>query len=244
MNMYTIGLVLLLVQTTYCATSPEEGNNFEGDMILTSYQRRMIENNDMNKRGAIIGHRWPGGVVPYTFHRSFFFDEQGKNVIRGAMKEWSDNTCVKFKKRSDERGYIQFQKPRKLGCASYVGYRRRRQVIKLSAGCLYHGIVAHEIGHALGFFHEQSRPDRDNYVKIIWKNIARKYRHNFQKYGNINSLGEKYDYGSIMHYGKKAFSRNGMDTIKTLNGAAIGQRARLSRGDIKQMNKMYNCKER
>nr|QNH72396.1 toxin candidate TRINITY_DN13064_c0_g1_i1 [Ceriantheomorphe brasiliensis] len=216
MNMYTIGLVLLLVQTTYCATSPEEGNNFEGDMILTSYQRRMIENNDMNKRGAIIGHRWPGGVVPYTFHRSFFFDEQGKNVIRGAMKEWSDNTCVKFKKRSDERGYIQFQKPRKLGCASYVGYRRRRQVIKLSAGCLYHGIVAHEI----------------------------EYRHNFQKYGNINSLGEKYDYGSIMHYGKKAFSRNGMDTIKTLNGAAIGQRARLSRGDIKQMNKMYNCKER
>ena len=82
-------------------------------------------------------------------------------------------------------------------------------------GCVYKDIAMHELLHALGFAHEQTRPDRDRYVKIYQENIisgnsmhlfgklneSRFFfsgqEHNFQRYttSEINTLGEAYDYG-------------------------------------------------
>lgn len=59
-------------------------------------------------------------------------------------------------------------------CSSPVGYRYgRRNDISLGGGCQYLGTTMHEIGHSIGLYHEQSRPDRDRYVRIIWNNIQR-----------------------------------------------------------------------
>lgn len=67
------------------------------------------------------------------------------------------------------------------------------------------GIVVHEIGHAIGFTHEQSRPDRDSYVTINSHNVIRTHIANFLKYSSaqVVSLGVAYDYSSDMHYGPK-----------------------------------------
>ena len=68
-----------------------------------------------------------------------------------------------------------------------------------------------------GLFHEQSRPDRDQFVTIFEENILPNIRYNFKKLDNktIDSRGFAYDYLSIMHYGKTAFSKNNkLITIK------------------------------
>ncbi|KAK3710383.1 hypothetical protein QZH41_012310, partial [Actinostola sp. cb2023] len=99
-------------------------------------------------------------------------------------------------------------------------------------------------GHALGFYHEQSRPDRDQYVTINWNNINSNMKFNFNKYprSTIDSLGTPYDYGSVMHYDSHAFSNNRRPTIVAKqSGVTLGNRRYLSKIDIRQMNLMYKC---
>ena len=57
-----------------------------------------------------------------------------------------------------------------------------QQVISIGAGCGERGTVIHEIGHAIGFWHEQSRRDRDRYVKILQNNILPGQEEQFSKY--------------------------------------------------------------
>ena len=57
-------------------------------------------------------------------------------------------------------------------CWSYIGRQRSAQTISIGYRCETKGIVIHEILHALGFYHEQSRPDRDLYIKVHPENIA------------------------------------------------------------------------
>uniref|UniRef100_A0A915LP07 Metalloendopeptidase n=1 Tax=Meloidogyne javanica TaxID=6303 RepID=A0A915LP07_MELJA len=100
-----------------------------------------------------------------------------------------------------------------------------------------------EMMHAVGFFHEQSRPDRDDFIAILWHNILPGMQGQFEKYSQatIQTLGSDYDYGSIMHYGPNAFTRNGLPTIMPRRQAAIGQRVGFSKLDAWKINTLYDC---
>jgi hypothetical protein len=66
-------------------------------------------------------------------------------------------------------------------------------------------VIVHELGHAIGFIHEHSRPDRNNYVTIMSQNVdPGKLKRNFHRYPSevINSYDVPYDYESVMHYGR------------------------------------------
>uniref|UniRef100_A0A914CWC3 Metalloendopeptidase n=1 Tax=Acrobeloides nanus TaxID=290746 RepID=A0A914CWC3_9BILA len=97
--------------------------------------------------------------------------------------------------------------------------------------------------HAVGFFHEQSRTDRDDFITIMWNNIQPGMQGQFEKYGQttIQYLGTDYDFASIMHYGPKAFSRNGLPTIVPKKKATIGQRSGFSKVDAYKINALYGC---
>lgn len=163
--------------------------------------------------------------------------------IHDSIAHWEENSDIRFVERTSSNAdqypnYIRFVVS--TGCASYVGMQGGMQQIYLAKACST-GNTIHEIGHALGLWHEQSRNDRDQHVEIHYENIYRGYEHNFDiRSSDGEDLGE-YDYGSIMHYPSWAFSRNGEDTIVPLReGVEIGQRDTLSQGDLAAISMMYD----
>jgi Astacin (Peptidase family M12A) len=77
------------------------------------------------------------------------------------------------------------------------------------------GTPIHELMHSLGFFHEQSRHDRDKYVQVFWQNVQAGQEHNFKKFDRVLATTKvPYDFASVMHYSSFAFSKNNKTTIK------------------------------
>lgn len=94
----------------------------------------------------------------------------------------------------------------------------------------------------------QNDDSRDDYVKIEWDNIKDETKQNFVKYDKTvsSSYGVPYDYGSVMHYSQRAFSKNGKDTIVLLKpfSGQMGQRLGPSRYDYERVRNMYECPKR
>ena len=117
--------------------------------------------------------------------------------------------------------------------------------MSLGNGCVFNSVVIHELGHAIGFYHEHTRPDRDNFIDVLYGNIAPGLENQFEKFlpGETNTLGLGYDLNSIMHYSRNTFSRDGSDTIRPRNPSvtSFGNARRLSTLDIAKANRFYNC---
>ncbi len=207
-----------------------DGNHFEGDILgvsIYSVTSSEADNNDTGTRNAVSKNyqKWPGGSIPYVV--SGYFDRVERGVIYRAMREFGELSCVRWRPRQPgETDYVHIVKDK--GCYSRVGKIGRAQPLSLGiinrldkirsfvvsnifsgAGCMHHGIVLHELLHAAGFWHEQSRPDRDDHVYIQWSNIERGREDNFAKYSRaeVSTLQLPYDTQSVLHYSSNAFSR-------------------------------------
>ena len=147
---------------------------------------------------------------------------------------------IEIHKKTDENDFIHIiNTGPEGGSSSYVGRAGGKQVMKI-AEWASKGTVIHEFLHALGFWHEHSRGDRDSFVEIHYDNIQDGKAHNFTKHTTDGKYIFGYDFGSIMHYPAKAFSKNGKDTIKVIEGShTIGQRKKLSVQDELGLIKKY-----
>uniref|UniRef100_A0A3B3DSW0 Metalloendopeptidase n=1 Tax=Oryzias melastigma TaxID=30732 RepID=A0A3B3DSW0_ORYME len=137
-------------------------------------------------------------MIPYVIDSEYSPWEVA--TIEGAMGAFSDRTCIRFVRRTNEYDFISVVS--RNGCYSELGRKGGQQELSINrGGCMYSGIVQHELNHALGFQHEHTRSDRDSYVQINWQNIIPASAYNFNKH-DTNNLNTPYDYSSIMHYGR------------------------------------------
>ncbi|XP_029988035.1 meprin A subunit beta-like isoform X1 [Sphaeramia orbicularis] len=195
-------------------------------------------------RNTRIGdkYRWPKSV-PYYLEDSLEINAKG--VILKAFEQYRLKTCIDFTPRKGKGNYISVYKG--PGCFSSVGNQRwGSQRLSIGEHCDSVATVEHEFLHALGFWHEQSRSDRDDYVDIIWSNIKPNKGNNFAKHDDTESsaLGVPYDYMSVMHYGKMYFTTGSGPTIVTKDphfSDVIGQRIGFSASDLTKLNRLYNC---
>ncbi|XP_018542975.1 hatching enzyme 1.2 [Lates calcarifer] len=223
------------------ANSKAHENLIEGDILEPS---NIVTRNAKCKSECLWKKSRSGSVkVPYKISNEYSPAE--RQLIESAMADFRKRTCIQFVPWKNQEDYISIENGD--GCFSSVGRVGGRQRLSLKRrGCMKLGIIQHEFIHALGFYHEQSRSDRDKYVRINWQNIKEKHKKNFNKHDTHN-LDTPYDYGSIMHYGKHTFAIDrAKETIIPIPDASveIGQRKKMSKYDISKINHLYNCFKR
>lgn len=215
---------------------------FEGDILLGSVDSDGTIPGRIRSRGLARDDafgRWPDGIVPYKPPTDNSVLQQIN--IQAAIEHWMERSSITFVERTEEN---EDQYPHFLNfyssnsCASYVGMQGGEQRIMVADGCTT-GSIIHEIGHALGLFHEHTRSDRESYVQISWDDIVAGKDINFKEQNVGTSNYGEYDYGSIMHYGEYFFSKTGNPTIVVPDGITIGQRIALSETDARSIDEMY-----
>ncbi|ODM90602.1 Protein SpAN [Orchesella cincta] len=178
-------------------------------------------------------------------------DNNARALIKEAASELQEILpCVKFWVWPKGRAPLKYKETfihvmkSGNGCSSHVGKKPSgSQKMKLDSKCMKLGTIIHEMIHALGFHHEQSRPDRDDYVEVNFDNIREGKQNNFKKYdyNEVSTFGVPYNPKSITQYSSKAFSANGEPTILTINGKRISNSKRLQKTDIIKLKRMYKC---
>ncbi|XP_031415264.2 meprin A subunit beta-like [Clupea harengus] len=199
---------------------------------------------ESNSRSSISieGTKW-NTSVPYLLGNTL--DVHYKGIILRAFEQFGLKSCINFIPRQNENDFIHIQKLE--GCFSYVGKKvSGGQNVSIGSGCAIVPIVEHMLLHALGFFHEQSRYDRDDHVTIIWENIQEGKEYEFNKMSENESslLDTPYDYTSVMHYNKNEFSNGNGSTIITKHPEfqdVIGDSREMSSTDALELNRLYHC---
>jgi len=246
---------------------------FEGNERTMTYALEHETSSDAHEYGEVYseaveqsattehGRKWPKSgntfKIPYTISNKFTRGERA--TIAQGINEFHEKTCIRFVARSQENDFISIIKHKdkcfstSIGKDPYGG----KQELSIGLGCAYKGTVLHELMHAIGFFHEQSRPDRDDYVKILWDNMidTTNIKYQFRKCGissdeKCSNQDLRYDLDSLMHYTNGAFAKQvGLNTIEVKGnpGRRIAHSSRkntFSDLDLKGILKMYDCNDK
>src|ERR1700687_395354 len=214
---------------------------YEGDVILDSVQELAGGIPQAGSGLAYTNFLWPlvGSVyqVPYVIAGA-------PGNIADAITSFNTNLAdlIQFVPRTAEDNYVNFNldAANQSGvCFSDEGMIGGMQQIGGSAICVTATLV-HEMGHAIGLYHEQSRADRDTYVTVRYENVIKGSRSAFDLIlDNAQILGA-YDYRSVMHYNAFGFTRNGEPTLESIPpGIPLSNTVGYSDVDLDGIRRLY-----
>lgn len=199
--------------------------------------------------GYVTLQPWDDGIVAVHISRDFSDNMYDRIVHTMTYINGKTNVHVRLAHTSESRPVVRLIKSDEYNRSMCVGQ-------PVMGGCDVYlidrrdhyedidPVVLHELCHVIGLRHEHQRPDRDKYVKILKKNIIKKFMHNFDSLSGTDYLYDTdmlgYDYGSIMHYAPYAFSKcRECTTIQLPDGIDYVPARRLSDLDIKKINNIY-----
>uniref|UniRef100_A0A3P9PLC5 Metalloendopeptidase n=1 Tax=Poecilia reticulata TaxID=8081 RepID=A0A3P9PLC5_POERE len=243
----SIFLVVCLVVSSTLAESTQKSDINDIGMDRNTTNDLLVDDTLQKPntgRSTILGGNalWKS-PVPYVLDKSL--DLNTKGVILRAFDQFRVKSCIDFKPRDTEEYYLSFKNL--AGCWSYIGRTFiNGQELSIDAGCDHIAIVEHTILHALGFYHEEIRHDRDDYVQINFDNVIAEQEGYFKKLGSDLSTTHNvsYDYLSVMHSGKNVLSNGNGSTIITKDPKfqnVIGQRLDMSPQDAQKLKLLYKC---
>ncbi|KAF8361128.1 nas-29, partial [Pristionchus pacificus] len=229
---------------------------YEGDILVTpQFLERVVDaslrrQGNRLKRQAFLDATYPMSIwtegVPYVLHPSLSLSSRAS--IQRAISFWHEETCINFRPRTNEVQYLNFV-GNGDGCWSSVGRDTKSgpQPVSIGAGCSHFGVTSHELAHALGLFHEQSRYDRDRFVTLNTNRVPRRLLYNFAKIGDdeLTTYSLPYDVGSVMHYAPTEFAIDrrfpALTSVDPNLQFAMGNLYGPTFVDVALLNVHYNC---
>jgi len=240
----------------------------DGDMLLpTAYVESVLRNQALSPhtpQAAYNTNFWSIGVPPFEIRGivPFEFDANvsaaNRSAMIGAMAILEAAANVDFQQCAGNTCSVSnfVHIVNSTANNSSVGMRGGQQFINITSwGAQF--VIVHELLHCLGFFHEQSRPDRNTFIQVNCANVqggcnGTIYNSNFEFLGAALTFG-RYDFDSLMHYDQCAFSidctagttcacTNTVITVLAPNQnqqALIGQRTHLSSLDRATVSFLY-----
>ncbi|XP_064648331.1 astacin-like metalloprotease toxin 3 [Lineus longissimus] len=238
------------------AQNENEQSGLQAEIIVEKFQSR-------RKRAAIVkdsNKLWPNNVVPYSFNETSFNYDQKLFMKDVVLPFYEKHTCIDFRtKTSSDTNWLTIEdcggtqwSGWNSGCVSNLGFKKQgEQFVCLSGNndCKTPGLMFHELGHVLGLKHEHQRGDRDTHVTVNYANIQKGSSSAFDKFDNSDYLVTAYDLRSVMHYDRRAFSKD-YSNLYTITAKVAADNAKIrfvklklpSYLDIKKINEAYNCK--
>ncbi|CAF0960666.1 unnamed protein product [Adineta steineri] len=247
------GWIIVIIIANVCAIPTVEdapGNKQNLEQILDVIEGDIIPTPTFRKARGLVGIgnnvRWTDGIVPYEFISGYTVEQQAEIVTRMRKLEnlvaINNSRCIQFRpKVSGDLYYLKIQNG--ADCRSMIGQIGGGLMLAYPL-CFDDGRTFHELLHTLGFYHEQSRSDRDSYVRLYPENMQTGMDQQYLVYNNpvADTFNSPYDYASVMHYGRYDYSKNNLSTMEPIqSNIKIGQRYNLSNGDIQLIRRYYNC---
>jgi hypothetical protein len=219
---------------------------FEGDILLDHVKKSPNGPQSDSLGVAYTSYLWPptDGVsqIPYTIDPS----SGDMTNLNAAISQFNSTFTgvIQLVPYSNQTDYVDFYfDPSNTSgvCEAYEGRVGGEQIVGGSATCTV-ATILHEMGHTVGVWHEQSRPDRNAYVNVNYGAVIKASRSFFDQFLDNEQELTPYDYASVMEYPAYSFSRNGEPCIESIPaGIPLSNPNGYSAADIDGILRLYGA---